>query len=92
MSRRPTAALGLAGAACVACCAGPVLGAAGGVAALGVLGTALFGALALVVAVVVVAGLLALARRRHRQTAHRSDAPMQAGPVPVSLGPTSRSG
>lgn len=94
MSRRPTAALGLAGAACVACCAGSLLAATGGVAALGaVLGAALFGALALAVAVIVVAGVLALARRRHRQAAAcGSDGLSAAEPTPVSLGPTARSG
>lgn len=64
---RPTAGfgvLGLGAAACVACCAGPILGllAATGIAS--VLGAAVFGVVGLVAVLVAAAVLLSRRRRR----------------------------
>jgi mercuric ion transport protein len=78
VSRRELA--GLAAAACVACCAGPILAAVGGIAALGLLGSIAFGVAALVVpAGVIGAVLTARARVRHRASVRSQ---------PVELGPT----
>ncbi len=61
MSRRGK--LGFAAAACVACCAGPVLTAIGGIAALGAIGTLAFGVVALIATGVAIASVMALRRR-----------------------------
>lgn len=79
MSRRST--LGFAAAACVACCAGPILATIGGIAALGVIGTAAFGVGALVVAGTTIAAVVLSRRQRLRA---------QPDSQPVELGPTRR--
>lgn len=77
--------VGLAAAACVACCAGPIIGFLGAVGLGTVLGVFVFGAAGL--AVVGVAGLWWLRRRRRQH----SCVPAAATPVPVSA-PTVRTG
>jgi uncharacterized membrane protein len=76
----PKAGLGLvgAGAACAACCAGPILGflAATGIAS--VLGAVVFGVVGLIVVLAVAAGLWR--RRRRRQRCE----PPDAEPTPVA--------
>lgn len=78
MSRRGLA--GLAAAACIACCAGPILVAVGGIAALGVLGSIAFGVAALVVAAGVIGAVLTVRSRVRRRASVQ--------PQPVELGPT----
>lgn len=80
MSRREL--LGLGAVACVACCAGPLLAATGVIAALGLVGTMLYGAGALAISSAVLAAVLAV--RRHRTDRARS------GSRPVTLGRTRR--
>lgn len=78
MKRRELA--GLAAAACVACCTGPILAALGSVAALGLVGSVAFGAAALVVSASVIGVVLAArSRMRRRDLVHQQ---------PVALGPT----
>jgi hypothetical protein len=71
--------LGLGAAACVACCAGPILALLAGVAALGVVGTFILGAGALVLAATLIGAVVivrqqrderARGRRRARPTSH----------------------
>lgn len=76
MSRRGM--LGFAAAACVACCAGPILAAIGGISLIGLVGTLAFGAVSLAVAGVVIAAVLVV---RHRARTSAS------GAVPVELTP-----
>lgn len=82
MSRRGL--LGVAAAACVACCAGPFLAAAGGIAVLGAAGSVAFGVSAIAVAGFAIA-VLTMARRRHR-----GEVRSEAEPAPVELGPPHR--
>ncbi len=82
MKRNNAAVVGV-GAACVACCVGPILGF---LAAIGIgtaAGVTLFGVIGLLVAAV---GMVVIARRRTRLNAACS---AQVEPVPVEL---SRSG
>ena len=71
--------LGFAAAACVACCAGPLLATVGGIAALGVFGTLAFGVVALIVTGVAIVSLIAL-RRRLRST-EPDDAAVELSPT-----------
>jgi hypothetical protein len=67
MSARRRDGLGIIGvgiAACVACCAGPILAFLGGLTVAGLAGTALFGAVGLLVAVPALAALVLVRRRR----------------------------
>jgi hypothetical protein len=77
---KPFGILGIGAAACVACCAGPILGF---IAATGLLtagGLALFGTIGLLVAI---PGLALIARRRRRRaTCTPSDEPV-AVPTPA---------
>ena len=75
--------VGLAAAACVACCAGPIIGFLGAVGLGTVLGVFMFGAAGLAVAGV--GGLWWLSRRRRQQIC----APDATTPVPVAA-PTVR--
>jgi hypothetical protein len=68
--------LGLGAAACVACCAGPILAFLGGVAALGVVGTFIFGAGTLVVAAVVIGSVVMVRWRRRAITCRTMSAPV----------------
>ena len=70
---------GLAGAACVACCAAPLilgLGVTAGIAAT----AAIFLGVAIAIAVALIGGAVVLARR------HAHKAPMRSPSVPVSIG------
>lgn len=69
---------GIGAAACIACCAAPLLLAAGGVTALGVVGTLVLGIGALAAAGVLAASLV-VAHRRQRTTPAKS--------ISVTLGP-----
>ena len=56
--------LGIGVAACAACCVGPVLAFVGGVTVAGIAGTLVFGAVALVLTILVAVAALAARRRR----------------------------
>ena len=58
--------LGIGAAACVACCAGPILAFVGGIVALGAVGTFLMGATAVALALIAVATVLLARRTRPR--------------------------
>ena len=84
MKRNNAAVVGV-GAACVACCVGPILGL---LAAIGIgtaAGVALFGVFGLLVAAV---GLVLVARR---QTRRHAACTVQVEPVPVELSKTGAS-
>jgi mercuric ion transport protein len=68
--------IGAAVIACAACCAGPILGVLGGVAALGVVGTVVFGALSLVVVATSVIAAVIITRRRQRSGPVSDDPPI----------------
>lgn len=72
--------LGFGAAACLACCAGPILAFLGGLSVAGVASTWLIGSAGLVVAAVAAAALVVVRRRRRRSAC---DVP--AGDVPVQL-------
>jgi mercuric ion transport protein len=75
--------LGMGAAACVACCAGPLLAILGGLSLAGLASTLLIGTAGLVIAAVALAALL-VARRR------RNDCPVSDdSPTPVAA-PTRR--
>ena len=57
--------IGVGAAACVACCAGPILAVLGGVAFAGLASTFVIGAAGIVIAVAAFAALLAIRRRRN---------------------------
>lgn len=71
--------LGIGAAACIACCAGPILAILGGLGIAGIASTLLIGVGGLVVTVVAVAGFVVV-RRRRTACATRGNSP-----VPVSL-------
>ena len=71
--------LGIGAAACVACCAGPVLALLGGLSLAGIASTLFIGAAGLVIAAAAAAGVL-LVRRRQADSACAAD---PAEPVPV---------
>jgi hypothetical protein len=73
--------VGAGAAACVACCASPVLAILGGVTVAGVAGTVVFGVAATLVAVLAVALIAVLRRRRRMACDVEAD-------VPVLLTPT----
>lgn len=56
--------LGVAAAACVACCAGPLLALLGGLSIAGLASTTLIGSLGFVIAAAAGAGFIAVRRRR----------------------------
>lgn len=76
--------LGFGAAACVACCAGPILAFLGGVGIAGLASTLLIGAAGLVIAAVAVIAIV-LVRRRRTSCA----VPKDSGPVEVAA-PTRR--
>jgi hypothetical protein len=75
--------LGLAAAACLACCAGPILALLSGLGIAGLASTLLVGATGLLITVAAVAAIVVVRRRRPS-----CDVP-DAGPVPVAV-PTRR--
>ncbi len=80
MNRREL--LGVAAAACAACCVGPFLVAVGVVASLGIIGALVAGVGALIVAALVILAMLALRRRRPGE--------LPTEEVAVEVGPTRR--
>ena len=77
-SKNGAKTVGIAAAACVACCAGPIIGLLGAIGLGTVLGVFVFGAAGLAVAGV---GVLWWLRRRRRQ---QSCVPAATTPVPVA--------
>lgn len=75
--------VGFGAAACVACCAGPILAFLGGVSVAGVASTWFFGIGGLLIAAVAVAAVAVLVVRRRQQ--QPSCAAPSAEPVPVQL-------
>lgn len=73
--------LGLGAAACVACCAGPILAFLGGLSLAGLASTWLIGGAGLVIAAAAAVGFLLVRRRRQRSAC----AVTPDGPVPVEL-------
>lgn len=70
--------LGLGAAACVACCAGPILAFLGGLGIAGLASTLLVGSIGLVVTAVAIAATILVRRRTTRC------ATLDSGPVPVA--------
>ena len=68
--------VGLGAAACVACCAGPLLAFLGGLTIAGLASTLLIGAAGLAIAAVAGGGWLAVRRRRARATCAAHPAPV----------------
>jgi hypothetical protein len=68
--------LGLGAAACVACCAGPILALLAGVAALGVVGTFIVGAGALVLTAVPIGAVVIVRRQRRAATCGATSGPV----------------
>lgn len=58
--------LGLGAAACIACCAGPILAVLGGVSVAGIASTWLIGSAGLVIAAFAAAAFVVIRRRRRR--------------------------
>ncbi len=56
--------IGLGAAACLACCAGPVLAFLGGLSIAGLAGTVLFGAIGLLIAMPAIVAFVVVRRRR----------------------------
>ena len=71
--------LGVAAAACVACCIGPILAVLGAIAALGVLSTILIGAAGLIIAAAAIAAFVTVRRRKYASFAVAKE------PVPVEF-------
>ena len=63
--------VGFAAMACAACCIGPIVGALGGVAALGLVSTLFIGAAGLVIAATAAPLAVAVHRRRRVTSPHR---------------------
>jgi hypothetical protein len=80
------AIVGVGAAACVACCAGPILGFLAAIGLGTALGAALFGIGGLAVAMVV--GMLMLRRRRRQATRCEVGSPVT--PVQIYTGPSPR--
>ena len=76
--------VGLGIAACVACCAGPILAILGGVTIAGVASTWVIGGAGLIIAAAAAAGFLVV-RSRHRASSCATDGAGE--PVPVTLTP-----
>jgi mercuric ion transport protein len=87
MTKRETEGLGILGfgaAACVACCAGPILAFLGGLGVAGLASTVLVGGAGLVVGAAAVVAIAGLRRRRTTRAA-----PAEVGPVELGT-PTRR--
>lgn len=68
--------LGLGAAACVACCAGPLLAVLGGLSIAGLAGTLLIGSAGLLIAAGAAAGFLLVRRRRRSACTVAPDEPV----------------
>jgi hypothetical protein len=73
--------LGLGAAACVACCAGPIIAFVGGIAAVGAIGTMFVGLSALLVAAIAIAVVLVVRRRRPAACTTSSTPVAVEGPI-----------
>lgn len=80
--------LGLGVAACVACCAGPILAVLGGVSLAGIASTWLIGASGLLVAAMAAVGFV-LVRRRQTHVACATD-PVEPTPIELTARRASR--
>jgi hypothetical protein len=76
--------IGLAAAACVACCIGPILGLLGAIATLGLVSSLFIGVAGVIVVAAAVAAFIPLRRRRGQRCR------VDNGPVPVELGQRNR--
>ena len=74
--------IGLAAAAYVACCIGPIVGVLGAVAAAGVLSSIWIGLFGAAIAVGAITAMVVLLRRRNRFAAPRTDTPVVLRPNP----------
>lgn len=73
--------LGLAGVACLACCAGPLLGVIGGIGLAGLLSTTVIGGLGLVVAIAAALAFFTVRSRSSRSC----DTPSTEVPVHIAV-------
>ena len=78
--RDASGVLGLGVAACVACCAGPIVAFLGGTSILGFASTAVIGVAGVIVGTLALVAFLAMRRRRATSLCSTTD-----GPVPVEL-------
>jgi mercuric ion transport protein len=76
------AVLGLGAAACVACCAGPILAFLGGIGIAGIAGTWLVGGGGLVIAALAAIAFLLV---RHRQRSDAATDPSEPTPVELTV-------
>ena len=74
--RENSAIIGVGVAACAVCCAGPILGALAAIGLGAGAGFALFGAIAILIGVAAIAGVV-VRRRRHANACTPADAPVQ---------------
>lgn len=85
--RSPFGVVGVGVAACVACCAGPLLAFLGGATIAGLAGTLFVGITGVVVAVVAAVAFVAVRRRQQRSACSTG---AEEVPVTLSLRPTRR--
>ena len=85
--RSPFGLVGFSVAACVACCAGPLLAFLGGATIAGLAGTVFVGMAGVVVAVIAAAAFVAVRRRQQRSACSTG---AEEVPVTLSLRPTTR--
>lgn len=78
--RQGFSVVGIGAAACVACCAGPILAFLGGLSLAGLASTLVIGTAGLVVAALALAGIVIVRRRRATATCKTQ----QSDPVPVA--------
>ena len=78
-SRSDTKILGLGAAACAVCCAGPIIGLLGGIAALGAVAALTAGAFAIAAAAGLIAVITVLRRRARRVDCE----PSTVTPLPI---------
>lgn len=74
--------IGLAAAACVACCIGPIVGVLGAVAAAGILSTLWIGLFGAVIGVGATTAMAIIRRRRNRCVARGGETPVVLRPNP----------
>ena len=74
--------IGLAAAACVACCIGPIIGVLGAVAAAGILSTFWIGLFGVAIAAGAITATAVVRRRRNRCVTTEIRTPVMLGPKP----------
>ena len=79
--------IGLATAACVACCIGPIVGVLGAVAAAGILSTLWIGLFGVVIGVGATTAMAIVRRRRNRCVARGGETPVVLRPNPLASPP-----